>query len=85
MQLTAALSAARWVKEQYPRLFARVAGSDAHRVVNHPSRAVGDGWRSGSDAIVLEGSVFDVYRGIGTENEPQAMNAGPSAPGRLRA
>lgn len=100
---TAALSAAQWVKDTYPELFARagdrqvcfeimthvlgalrVAGYDAHRVVNHPSKALGDGWRYGSDAIVLEGDVFDVYRGIGEANEPQAMNAGPYAAGRLR-
>ena len=62
----------------------RVAGYDATRVVNHPSKPVGDGWRYGSDAIVLNGDIFDVYRGIGTENEPQAMNAGPYAAGRLR-
>lgn len=62
----------------------RVAGYDATRVVNHADRPMGDGWRYGSDAIVLNGEVFDVYRGIGEANEPQAMNAGPYAAGRLR-
>ena len=62
----------------------RVAGFDATRVVNHPDRAMGDGWRYGSDALVLNGSVFDVYRGMGESNEPQSMNAGPYEAGRLR-
>ena len=45
---------------------------------NHPDRAMGDGWRYGSEALVLNGSVFDVYRGMGESNEPQSMNAGPT-------
>jgi hypothetical protein len=60
----------------------RVAGYDATRVVNHPTLT--DGYRYGSDAIVLNGTVFDVYRGMGEANEPQAMNAGPYEAGRLR-
>lgn len=62
----------------------RAAGYDAHRVVNHPSRH--DAYRYGSDALVLGGSIYDVYRGWGDVNAsvPQAMNAGPYAPGRLR-
>lgn len=64
----------------------RAHGFDAHRVVNHESRAVGDPWRYGSDALVLNGSVYDVYQGIGDPNmsRPQAMNVGPYAAGRLR-
>ena len=62
----------------------RAAGYDATRVVNHPDRPVGDGWRYGSDAIVLDGEVFDVYRGMGESNTPQAMDAGPYEAGRLR-
>ncbi|MBI3180561.1 MAG: hypothetical protein HYZ28_00205 [Myxococcales bacterium] len=64
----------------------RAAGYDAHRVVNHPSRAVGDGWRYGSDAVVINGKIFDAYRGIGDPNAsvPQALYVGDYAPGRLR-
>jgi len=62
----------------------RVAGFDATRVVNHADRQVGDGWRYGSDAIVLNGTVFDVYGAMGESNTPQANDAGPYAHGRLR-
>ncbi len=64
----------------------RAHGYDAHRVVNHPSHPVGNGWRYGSDALVLNGKVFDVYRGIGDPNAsvPQAMYVGDYAAGRLR-
>lgn len=60
----------------------RVAGYDATRVVNHPSMT--DGARWGSDAVVLNGTVFDVYRAMGQEAAPVAQNMGPYAPGRLR-
>ncbi len=53
----------------------RVAGYDAHRVVNHPS--MNDGARWGSDAVVLNGNVFDVYRAMGQEAAPVAQNMGP--------
>jgi hypothetical protein len=43
----------------------RAAGYDAHRVVNHPSRPVGDGMRYGSDAVVLNGRIYDVYAAWG--------------------
>lgn len=64
----------------------RANGLDAHRVVNHPSRPVGDPWRYGSDALVLDGTIYDVYRGIGDPNAsvPQAANMGPYGPGRAR-
>lgn len=62
----------------------RVAGFDATRVVNHPSRPVGDGYRYGTDAVVLEGHIYDVYGALGEANTPQAMNAGPNPPGRPR-
>lgn len=60
----------------------RVAGYDATRVVNHV--ALADGARWGSDAVVLNGTVFDVYRAMGQEAAPVAQNMGPYAPGRLR-
>ena len=53
----------------------RVAGYDATRVVNHPS--MNDGARWGSDAVVLNGNVFDVYRAMGQEAVPVAQNMGP--------
>lgn len=62
----------------------RAHGYDAHRVVNHPSKAVGDGWRYGSDAVVLGGRIWDVFGGMGESNTPQAMDAGPNPPGRPR-
>jgi len=62
----------------------RAAGFDATRVVNHPDRPVGDGWRYGSDAVVVGGTIFDVFGGIGATNTPQALDAGPYAAGRLR-
>lgn len=60
----------------------RVAGYDAHRVVNHPS--MNDGVRWGSDAVVLNGNVFDVYRAMGEEAAPVAQNMGPYGANRLR-
>lgn len=64
----------------------RANGFDAHRVVNHPSRPMGDPWRYGSDALVLDGTIYDVYRGIGDPDAsvPQAANMGPYGPGRSR-
>lgn len=60
----------------------RVAGYDATRVVNHPNMP--DGARWGSDALVLNGIIFDVYRAMGEASEPVAQNMGPYAAGRLR-
>ena len=62
----------------------RAAGFDATRVVNHPDRPVGDGWRYGSDAVVVNGTIFDVFGGMGESNNPQALDAGPYEAGRLR-
>lgn len=64
----------------------RTAGIDAHRVVNHPSRAVGDGLRYGSDAVVINNDIFDVYGAFGDpgRSDVQALNVGPYAAGRLR-
>jgi hypothetical protein len=63
----------------------RAAGYDAFRVVNHQSRAVGDPWRYGSDALVLNGIVWDVYAAMGSPaSRPQALNVGPYDPGRPR-
>ena len=68
------------------QLLVRAAGYDATRVVNHPDRAVGDGWRYGSDAVVLEGRVFDVYGNFGSPggSNVQALDVGPYEAGRLR-
>lgn len=54
----------------------RANGIDAHRVVNHASRAVGDGWRYGSDAVVVNNRVFDVFGSMGEANTPQALEHG---------
>ncbi|MBL8951025.1 MAG: DUF4214 domain-containing protein [Myxococcaceae bacterium] len=64
----------------------RANGFDAHRVVNHPSRAVGDGLRYGSDAVVVNGRVYDVYVAWGDpgRGDPTAQDMGPYAAGRLR-
>lgn len=64
----------------------RAKGYDAHRVVNHPSRPVGEGQRYGSDAVVINGRIFDVYAAWGDpgRGEPVAQDMGPYAPGRLR-
>lgn len=64
----------------------RANGFDAHRVVNHPSRPMTDGYRYGSDAVVVQGQIYDVFGAWGDpgRGDPQAMNAGPYAPGRLR-
>ena len=64
----------------------RAAGFDAHRVVNHPSRPVGDGQRYGSDALVVGGQIYDVYGAFGDpgRSDVQALNPGPYEAGRLR-
>ena len=58
----------------------------AHRVVNHPSHAVGDPYRYGSDALVLGGNIYDVYGAFGDpgRSDVQALDQGPYAAGRLR-
>lgn len=64
----------------------RANGFDAHRVVNHPGRPMTDGYRYGSDAVVVEGRIYDVFGAWGDpgRGDPQAMDAGPLAAGRLR-
>lgn len=64
----------------------RANGYDATRVVNHPSRPVGDGMRYGSDAVVLNGRIYDVYVAWGDpgRGDPTAQDVGPYEPGRLR-
>ena len=64
----------------------RAAGFDVHRVVNHPSRPVGDGMRYGSDALVVNGRVFDVYGSFGEPgaSHVQTLDVGPYEAGRLR-
>ena len=64
----------------------RAKGYDVHRVVNHPSRPVGNPWRYGSDALVLKGTVYDCYAALGDPNRstPQALNVGKYDSNRLR-
>lgn len=63
----------------------RAAGYDAHRVVNHPSYPVGAGMRYGSDAVVVNGRIYDVYGGWGDgPSNPQALDVGAYEAGRLR-
>lgn len=64
----------------------RAKGYDAHRVVNHPSRPIGHSLRYGSDAVVINGVIYDCYGGLGDPNRstPQALNVGPYAAGRER-
>lgn len=62
----------------------RAAGYDAHRVVNHPSRTLADPLRYGSDAVVLNQRIYDVYVAFGERNEPTAQDMGPYASNRLR-
>lgn len=62
----------------------RAAGVDAHRVVNHKSRPVGDPGRYGSDALVVQGRIIDVYGDFGEKSTPQVLDQGPYEAGRLR-
>ncbi len=64
----------------------RANGYDAHRVVNHPSFPMGHGNRYGSDALVVEGRIYDVFGAWGEagRGDPQALFQGPYAQGRLR-
>lgn len=63
----------------------RAKGYDAFRVVNHPSRAMGDPWRYGSDALVLHGRIYDVYGAMGSRDcRPQVLDQGPNPAGRPR-
>jgi hypothetical protein len=56
----------------------RANGYDAHRVVNHPSRPVGDPGRYGKDALVLDGVIFDAFQAWGDPGggTPQALDVG---------
>lgn len=56
----------------------RANGFDAHRVVNYPDRPVPDPGRYGKDALVLNGTIYDVYRAWGDPGagEPQALAVG---------
>jgi hypothetical protein len=62
----------------------RAHGMDATRVVNHPSRPQTDGYRYGSDALVLDGHIFDVFIGMGESNTPAAQDMGRNPAGRPR-
>lgn len=64
----------------------RAHGYDAHRVVNHPSFPMGHGNRYGSDAVVVQDRIYDVFGAWGEpgRGDPQAMFQGPYAAGRLR-
>ena len=57
----------------------RANGFDAHRVVNYKDRPVGDPGRYGKDALVLGGTIFDVYGAWGDpgRGDPQALDVGP--------
>jgi len=61
----------------------RANGFDAYRVVNHPSRPLGHPLRYGSDAVVLDGRVYDVWGDPG-KSTPQTLDVGPADPGRPR-
>jgi hypothetical protein len=56
----------------------RANGFDAHRVVNHPSRPVGDPGRYGKDALVLDDVIYDVFQAWGDPGagHPQALDVG---------
>jgi hypothetical protein len=64
----------------------RAHGYDSTRVVNHPDRPMTDGFRYGSDAVVLNGNIYDVYGSFGEpgKSNVQALNVGPYEAGRLR-
>jgi hypothetical protein len=64
----------------------RANGFDAHRVVNHPSFPIGHGNRYGSDALVVQGRIYDVFGAWGepSRGDPQALYQGDYAAGRLR-
>lgn len=62
----------------------RAKGYDVTRVVNHPSRPVGHVLRYGSDALVLNGFIYDCFGACGEKNDPMALNQGPYEAGRLR-
>ena len=55
----------------------RAAGYDAFRVVNHPTLPEDNPVRVGSDAVVLNGRIFDVYRAMGEASEPVEQDMGP--------
>ncbi len=56
----------------------RANGYDAHRVVNHPSRPIGEPGRYGSDALVLDGVIYDCFRSWGDPGagDPQTLDVG---------
>ena len=62
----------------------RAAGFDAHRVVNHPTLPVNDGVRYGSDALVVNGRIFDVYGDMGVTSKVQVLDQGAYEAGRVR-
>lgn len=64
----------------------RANGFDAHRVVNHPSRPSSDPYRYGSDAVVLNNRIHDLFVAWGDpgRGDPTLGYMGDYAPGRLR-
>lgn len=64
----------------------RAHGFDAHRVVNHPSLPMSNPVRWGSDAVVLNGKIHDLFIAWGDPGraDPTLGFMGPYAPGRLR-
>lgn len=55
----------------------RYHGYDAYRIVNHPSLPADNPVRYGSDALVLNDVVYDVYGSLGEANRPQVLEHGP--------
>lgn len=55
----------------------RANGYDACRVLNHPSLPADDPVRYGSDAVVVNGNIYDIFGAMGEANKPQALNQGP--------
>jgi hypothetical protein len=52
-------------------------GIPAMRVLNHPSLPPENPVRYGSDAVVIDGIIYDCYSGMGESNRPQALKQGP--------
>jgi Domain of unknown function (DUF4214) len=64
----------------------RAHGFDAHRVVNHPSLPPSNPVRWGSDSVVLNGKIHDLFVAWGEPGraDPTLGYMGPYAAGRLR-
>ena len=60
----------------------RSMGIDAFRVVNHPT--LDNPVRVGSDALVVNGQIYDVFRAFGEASEPVNQNVGAWDPNRSK-